>query len=111
MRLGAEWIGRNISVTIDRPLGSRHPKWPDMMYEVNYGYIPDTLAADGKPIDVYVLGPKQPLSFYKGKIIAVIRREDDIEDKLVAGDRKWGTDEIKCAVDFQEKYFRTRVEI
>jgi len=49
------YLGKLISVHIDRPIGSIHPKrW--YIYPVNYGYIPDTLNADGEEIDAYVLG-------------------------------------------------------
>ena len=32
-------IGDIVCVTVDRPLGSRHPKYKEMYYPVNYGYI------------------------------------------------------------------------
>ena len=41
-------IGTIVTVTVDRPLGSFHPKHPDIYYPVNYGYIEGVLAADGE---------------------------------------------------------------
>lgn len=49
------YIGKIVKVKIDRPLGSKHPKF-DMIYPVNYGYIPGTISGDGEELDAYVLG-------------------------------------------------------
>lgn len=37
------YLSQILTATIDRPLGSKHPKW-GFVYEVNYGYIPDTIS-------------------------------------------------------------------
>jgi len=76
------FIGQKVNVVIDRPLGSKHPKH-DFTYEVNYGYIPNTKSADGEELDVYVLGVDTPITETKGVCIAVIRRTDDDDDKLI----------------------------
>lgn len=41
------------TVVIDRPRGSRHPRYPEMVYPVDYGYLQDTTAMDGGGIDVW----------------------------------------------------------
>jgi len=38
---------------IDRPKGSRHPKYPDCIYPVDYGYLENTMSMDGGGIDVW----------------------------------------------------------
>jgi inorganic pyrophosphatase len=40
-------------VIIDRPKGTVHPKYPDMLYEVDYGYLKGTTSMDGGGIDVW----------------------------------------------------------
>lgn len=40
-------------IVIDRPKGSVHPKFPNIKYEVAYGYIEDTASMDGGGIDVW----------------------------------------------------------
>ena len=45
---------------MDRPLGTKHPKH-GFVYEVNYGYIPNTVSGDGEELDAYVLGIDKPL--------------------------------------------------
>ena len=45
-------IGETVSGVIDRPAGSRHPRYPDMIYPVNYGYVQGVFAGDGLEQDV-----------------------------------------------------------
>lgn len=40
-------IGKIVKGKIDRPLGSRHPRHPDMIYPINYGYVEGVIAGDG----------------------------------------------------------------
>ena len=47
-------------VQIDRPLRTRHPQH-GLIYPVIYDSVPGPIAADGAPIDVYVLGAFEPL--------------------------------------------------
>ena len=104
-------IGDTVSVTVDRPLGSCHPKYPTLRYPVNYGFIPGTRAGDGEEQDVYILGVDKPVAEFTGRIIARICREDDREDKLVAAPEgmTFRPEEICRAVDFQERFFRSRI--
>lgn len=37
-------IGRTVTVTVDRPLGSFHPEHKDMYYPINYGYVEGVMA-------------------------------------------------------------------
>jgi inorganic pyrophosphatase len=41
-------------LVIDRPRGSAHPRYPDLIYPLDYGYLAGTRAADGAGIDVWV---------------------------------------------------------
>lgn len=41
------------SITIDRPKGISHPRYPDMVYPVNYGYFEGTRSPDNSGIDVW----------------------------------------------------------
>ena len=77
-------IGRPVHVVVDRPLGTVHPKHKDLIYEVNYGYVPNVLGGDGEEQDVYILGVDEPLATFDGVVIAVLHREDDDEEKWVA---------------------------
>lgn len=96
---------------IDRPLGSCHPRHPDLVYLVNYGEIPGVLAADGDWQDAYILGVDVPVETFTGELIAVIRRRDDVEDKWVLAPEgmRFTAEEIMEAVRFQEQYFDSYV--
>ena len=41
-------------IVIDRPRGSVHPRFPNFIYKVDYGYLKDTASMDGAGIDVWV---------------------------------------------------------
>ena len=102
-----------ITARIDRPLGSAHPKHPDLIYRVNYGEVPGVMAPDGEWQDVYVLGVDEPLTVFTGRRIAIIRRRDDVEDKwvLAPDGMIFTAEEIMAAVHFQEQYFDSYVEL
>ena len=104
-------IGTTQVVQVDRPLGSRHPRHPDLVYPLNYGFVPGTIAADGDEIDAYIIGVETPRETFEGSCIAVIHRLDDVEDKLVVAPigAAFSSAEIRTATDFQERYFRTRL--
>ena len=102
-----------VTVTVDRPLGSYHPEHPDLYYPVNYGYINGIIAPDGEEQDAYILGIDTPISEFTGKVIAIIHREDDIEDKWVVapeGISFTGT-EIRSLTNFQERFFKIKIEL
>ena len=44
----------NSEIVIDRPRGSAHPRYPNFIYKVDYGYLKDTASMDGSGIDVWV---------------------------------------------------------
>ena len=104
-------IGKTVTVTVDRPIGSRHPNHPDLYYPINYGYVEGLLAPDGEEQDAYLLGISDPVREYTGKVIAVVHRLDDIEDKwIVAPDGVTFTkEEIARLVHFQEQWFHTEI--
>ena len=100
-------IGTIVKGVIDRPAGSHHPEYPDMIYPVNYGYVEGVSAGDGEWQDVYVLGTDRPLSSFEGKVIAVYRRNNDCEDKWVVSldGKDYPDADIMEMIDFQERYF------
>ena len=104
-------IGRTVTVTIDRPLGSYHPKHKDIFYPINYGYIEGIMAADGEEQDAYILGVDKALEKFTGKIIAIVHRKNDVEEKwVVAPEGMTFTKEaIREQIHFQEQYFDSEI--
>ena len=100
-------LGKIVTVKIDRPLGSSHPSHPDIIYPVNYGYVEGIFAGDGEEQDAYVMGVDKPIETFNGKVIAIVHRKNDVEDKWVVApdDLTFTADEIRAATYFQEKYF------
>ena len=62
-------LGQTVSGTIDRPLGGTHPRHPDMIYPINYGYVDGIFAGDGAEQDVYVFGVSEPIKSFTGKVL------------------------------------------
>lgn len=108
-----EIIGKTVTVTVDRPLGSCHPEHKDMYYPVNYGYIRGIMAPDGEEQDAYILGTDKAVTEFTGKVIAVIHRYDDVEDKwvVVPEESNYTKEEIRDQVQFQEQYFQSEIEM
>lgn len=102
-------LGQPVHVVVDRPMGYRHG---DILYPVNYGYIPGMIAPDGEEQDVYILGVDHPVTSFDGQVIGIIRRANDFEDKLVAAPEGsfFHQAQIAEAVRFQEQFFHTTVE-
>lgn len=106
-------IVKTVTVTVDRPLGTYHPKHPDIYYPINYGYIKGILAPDGEEQDAYLLGVEVPVKTFTGTVAAIIHRRDDVEDKwvVVPEGLRLTKDEIENAVRFQEQYFDTEIQM
>lgn len=111
MRL--EMLGKVVKVVVDRPLGTYHPKYKDLFYSVNYGYVEGIIAADGEEQDAYILGVNEPIKEFTGKVIAVIHRFDDVEEKLVVvpTDVYLTKEEIMRQVYFQERFFKIEIRM
>jgi len=106
-----DYIGKVVQVIVDRPLGSKHPRY-DWNYPINYGYIPNTISGDGKELDVYLLGVTEPVKKFEGECITVIKRKDDNDPKLIVVPQgiKMTDNEITKSVEFQEKWFDSYIE-
>ncbi len=106
------YLGKTGEINIDRPIGSTHPKHPDLIYPINYGYIPGVLGGDGEELDVYLLGVDKPVKEYTARVIGIVHRQNDVEDKLVAAPEgiNFSQTEIAEAVHFQEQYYESEIE-
>lgn len=104
-------IGRTVTVTVDRPLGSYHPKHKDIYYPINYGYVEGIMAADGEEQDAYILGVDEAVEKFTGTIIAIVHRNDDVEEKWVVAPEGmvFTKKEIWKKIHFQEQYFESEI--
>ena len=70
-------------IVIDRPKGTRHPRYTEVVYGVDYGYLEGTSSMDGDGIDLYMgTLPEKTLS---GIIATVDMVKKDSEIKLLLG--------------------------
>ena len=105
-----EYLGKTVTVVMDRPMGSKHPTFGSI-YPVNYGFLPNTISGDGKELDVYVLGEFKPLETFEGVVKAIIHRTNDDDDKLVvmACEKNYTEAQIRALTEFQERYFESEI--
>ena len=105
-----DFLGKKVKVVMDRPMGSKHPKW-NFIYPINYGYVPNTISGDGEELDAYIVGIFEPLKEYEGKCIAAIHRLDDDDDKLVIApeEKIYTKQQIEALVEFQERFFEHEI--
>ena len=109
------YLGKLVRIEIDRPIGYVHHKENTdrvLVYPINYGYIPNVLGGDGEELDVYLYGVDTPVTEFFGRIVGIVYRHNDVEDKLImAPDGITPTaKEIASAIHFQEQYYQTVVK-
>lgn len=90
---------RSCEMVIDRPKMSAHPRYPDLIYPLDYGYLSGTQAMDGDGIDVW-LG-SLPESALVGLAITVDLGKRDVEIKLLLG---CSQEEIQLVMAFLNGY-------
>ena len=81
-----EYLERLVEISkieIDRPKGSAHPRFPDLIYPLDYGYLKDTISTDGGGLDVWV-GAQTSVRL-EGIICTIDLNKKDIEIKLLIG--------------------------
>ena len=108
------YLGRLVRIEIDRPIRYVHHKENSdrvLVYPINYGYIPNVLGGDGEELDVFLLGVGEPVRTYRGRIVGIVLRADDMEDKLIMAPEGMTPTvaEMTESVHFQEKYYDSRV--
>ncbi len=69
-------------IVIDRPKGTAHPRFPEFIYRVDYGYLKDTSSMDGGGIDVWVGSGKKEIDAIMC-IVDLMKKDSEI--KLLIG--------------------------
>lgn len=106
--MSKEFLNKIVTVKMDTPIGSiKH----ELIYPINYGYIPGTISGDGAELDAYVLGEFEPLDEFVGRVIAIIHRTNDNDDKLVVvkDGKNYTDDQIRALTEFQERFFQSEI--
>ena len=87
----------NSEIVIDRPKGSAHPRFPDFIYKVDYGYLKNTASMDGAEIDVWVGSGDRKIDAVMC-IVDLLKRDSEI--KILIG----------CTEEEKTEVYRTHNE-
>lgn len=68
----------NSEIVIDRPKGTAHPKYPDFIYKVDYGYLKNTSSMDGAGIDVWIGSREKKIDAIMC-IVDLMKRDSEIK--------------------------------
>lgn len=110
LELAKQFLGKEVEVVMDRPLGTKHPKH-GFVYEANYGFVEGVKAPDGEDLDAYYLGVNEPKERAFGKCVAIAHRRDNDDDKLVVlpEGNEMTDEQIMSTIKFQEQWFDTEI--
>ena len=87
----------NSEIVIDRPRGSAHPRFPNFIYRVDYGYLKDTASMDGAGIDVWVGSGEKKIDAIMC-IVDLMKRDSEIN--ILVG----------CTVEEKLEVYKTHYE-
>jgi inorganic pyrophosphatase len=104
-------IGKKVSVQVDRPIGTPHPMNVNFIYPINFGQTSDVKGITGNNIDVYIMGIEKPCKKFKGICVAVIYPPKNKGFRLIVAPegQQYSYQEMHHAVDFQERFFKSRI--
>jgi inorganic pyrophosphatase len=70
-------------IVIDRPKGTPHPKYPDLIFPLDYGYLKNTTGGDGDGIDIWMGTASHRKLTAIGCTVDI--KKKDAEIKLIVG--------------------------
>ena len=70
---------------------------------------PHTISGDGEELDAYIVGVFEPVEEFEGRVIAIIHRTNDDDDKLIVAPKgvDYSDDAIRALTEFQERFFKS----
>lgn len=89
-----EELAEQSKIVVDRPKGTAHPRFPDVVYEVDYGYLKDTSSMDGGGIDVWLGSRKDRKIDAVMCVVDLLKKDSEI--KILIG----------CTEEEKEKIYR-----
>ena len=94
-------------IIIDRPKGSAHPRYAEVFYPLNYGYVENTTSSDGGGMDVWLGSLDSVMGKYNAKTLTGIlctfdTLKCDAEIKLLIGCNK---EEVQVIRDFHNEMY------
>ncbi|HET8562384.1 MAG TPA: inorganic pyrophosphatase [Candidatus Binatia bacterium] len=90
------------TIIIDRPQGSSHPRYPDLIYPLDYGYLEGTTSADGNGTDVWLGSLNRTDRTLTGILCTFDRLKRDLEIKLLMG---CTPEDVQVIQDFHKEMY------
>jgi inorganic pyrophosphatase len=87
-------------VVIDRPKGSTHPRFPDLVYPLDYGYLENTVSSDGAPVDIWRGTGTEPVATAAVVTVDTLKNDSEVKYLLACTD-----EEIDVVLDFHNGKF------
>ena len=95
-------LAANNSIVIDRPKGSPHPRYPKVIYPLDYGYLEGTMSADGDGIDVWLGSLNAMDKLLTGILCTFDTLKRDAEIKLLIGCTE---EDVQIIQDFHKEMY------
>ncbi|OJX38006.1 MAG: hypothetical protein BGO78_08180 [Chloroflexi bacterium 44-23] len=93
-------------IVIDRPAGSHHPDFDDLVYPLDYGYLEGTYSMDGGGIDIWM--GKSNQNTISGVLCIIDLKKSDSEIKIVFS---CNDEEIKNLKEFHNSFSQAAIWI
>ncbi len=93
-------------IVLDRPKGSRHPRYTDIIFPLDYGYLAGTTTIDGNGIDIWVGSAERRQLTAIACTVDVVKK--DAEIKLIIGCTE---EEIGIIEDFHNGPYQSAIII
>ena len=107
----SDYLGKHVNLKIDRPLGSKHPKY-NFIYPLNYGDVSKTIEMMEKnQMCIYQEFFEVVDEYKQGKVLSYIHRINDNADKLivVSDNCNYMNNQIRALIEFQERFFKSGI--
>ena len=107
--LGQHWLGQTVHVSIELPLGSYHPLYPDVQVTCNKGIVIESLKNE-MIIEAYVVDLDEAAEEAEGKVIGIVYHHDALPGRLlVAEGTHFSHASIIDRIAFEEQYTEMRI--
>ena len=93
-------------IIIDRPKNTPHPRWPEMIFPLDYGYLEGTTSMDGGGIDLW--SGSAAHRNLTAIVVTIDIKKKDSEIKLIIGCTE---EEIKTIEAFHNRYYQSGILI
>lgn len=103
-----QYLGEYVTVIIDRPIGT-HNFERDYVYPVNYGYIPEIKAKDGKPVEAYLLGEFEVITSCEAYVEGILETNEVQRLILCKEEGQYSEEQMESLVEFNERFYDSEI--